>query len=177
MRHACAVMHVGIANQRWRGNLPGIPGACATRNFRYLIRGPYCNFTLFTLCRALFILFNSLTNRQNCQNFQHCHLSFLERKTFQPPRQMYQCLGMWEAKFHLWQDLHLYISDGYLVDLYSHVVAEDNFSFSCSWQESNHVGKPLLCNIAYPSETYIELKSRDISLVHYISLSCSTCIC
>ena len=25
---------------RWWGNVPGIPGACATRNFTYLVRGP-----------------------------------------------------------------------------------------------------------------------------------------
>ena len=25
---------------RWRGNVPGMPGACATRNFMYLARGP-----------------------------------------------------------------------------------------------------------------------------------------
>ena len=25
---------------RWRGNVPGIPGACATSNFTYLVRGP-----------------------------------------------------------------------------------------------------------------------------------------
>ena len=31
--------HVGIANPRWRGKLPGIPCACATRNFTYLVRG------------------------------------------------------------------------------------------------------------------------------------------
>ena len=32
-------MHVGIANPRWRENVPGIPGACATGNFAYLVRG------------------------------------------------------------------------------------------------------------------------------------------
>ena len=25
---------------RWRGNVPGIPGTCATLNFTYLVRGP-----------------------------------------------------------------------------------------------------------------------------------------
>ena len=34
-------MHVGIANPWWRGNIPVIPGACATRNFAYLVRGPW----------------------------------------------------------------------------------------------------------------------------------------
>ena len=41
VRPARAVMHVGIANPRWRGNVHGIPGACATRNFTYLARGPW----------------------------------------------------------------------------------------------------------------------------------------
>ena len=41
VRNACAVMHVGIANPWRRGNVPGIPGACATRNFTYLTRGPW----------------------------------------------------------------------------------------------------------------------------------------
>ena len=35
VRHARAVMHDGIAN------VPGIPGACATCNFTYLVRGPW----------------------------------------------------------------------------------------------------------------------------------------
>ena len=35
-----AVMQVGIANPRWRANIPGIPDACATRNHMYLARGP-----------------------------------------------------------------------------------------------------------------------------------------
>ena len=37
--HARALMHVGIANQRWWGNVFGIPGACVTPNFTYLGRG------------------------------------------------------------------------------------------------------------------------------------------
>ena len=35
-------MHVGIVNPRCVGeNVPSIPGACATRNFTYLVRGPF----------------------------------------------------------------------------------------------------------------------------------------
>ena len=30
----------GFLWSRWRGNVPGVPGACATRNFEYLVRGP-----------------------------------------------------------------------------------------------------------------------------------------
>ena len=46
VRDARAVMHAGIVNSRFPLNLasgenvPGIPGACATRNFTYLVRGP-----------------------------------------------------------------------------------------------------------------------------------------
>ena len=35
------IMHDGIGNPRWGGNVPGIPGACATHNFTYLSRGPW----------------------------------------------------------------------------------------------------------------------------------------
>ena len=48
--HGTCVTHVswcmrvsltsGFLWSRWRGNVPGIPGACTTRNFRYLVRGP-----------------------------------------------------------------------------------------------------------------------------------------
>ena len=34
VRHASVVIHIGIAN------VPGIPGACATHNFAYLVRDP-----------------------------------------------------------------------------------------------------------------------------------------
>ena len=37
--HARTVMHVGIAT-RGEENVPGIPGACVTRNFVHLARGP-----------------------------------------------------------------------------------------------------------------------------------------
>ena len=35
------VMHVGIANPRWRGKRSGIHDTSATRNFMYLVRGLY----------------------------------------------------------------------------------------------------------------------------------------
>ena len=47
VRHARAVMHAGIANSRFPlnsavgENVPGIPGACTTRNFAHLVRGPF----------------------------------------------------------------------------------------------------------------------------------------
>ena len=50
MNHDTCVTHVpccmpgslnsGFCWSRHRGNVPGIPGACATRNFTYLVRGP-----------------------------------------------------------------------------------------------------------------------------------------
>ena len=52
MHHGTCVMHVpwcmsgslsnGFLWSRWGGeNVPGTPGACATRNFTYLVRGPW----------------------------------------------------------------------------------------------------------------------------------------
>ena len=50
MHHGTCVMHVpwcmprsltiGVIWSRWRENVPSIPGALATRNFTYLVRGP-----------------------------------------------------------------------------------------------------------------------------------------
>ena len=39
VRDARAEMLVGIANPRWRGNVPGTPGACTTSNLTYLAKG------------------------------------------------------------------------------------------------------------------------------------------
>ena len=36
----------GFLWSRWRGNVRGIPGACATRNFTYLARGPWMDYEL-----------------------------------------------------------------------------------------------------------------------------------
>ena len=51
MHHGTCVAHVlwcmpgsqttGFLWSQWRGNVPGIPGACATCNFTYLVRGPW----------------------------------------------------------------------------------------------------------------------------------------
>ena len=47
VRDARAVMHAGTANSRFPlnsaagENVPGIPGACTTRDFTYLVRGPW----------------------------------------------------------------------------------------------------------------------------------------
>ena len=58
MHHGTCVMHVPwcISGSLTRGgeNVPGIPGACATQNFTYLIRGPCDDIIikrhLFTHC-------------------------------------------------------------------------------------------------------------------------------
>ena len=47
MHHGTCVTHVPGCMSGWltsggRENVPGIPGACATRNFTYLARGPWC---------------------------------------------------------------------------------------------------------------------------------------
>ena len=57
MHHSTCVTHVpwcmpgslttGFFWNRWRGNVPGIPGACATRNFTYLVRGLWLCDTLY----------------------------------------------------------------------------------------------------------------------------------
>ena len=51
MHHGTCVTHVpwcmlgsltsGFLWSRWRGNVTGIPGGCASHNFTYLVRGPY----------------------------------------------------------------------------------------------------------------------------------------
>ena len=41
VRHVRAVMHGGIANPVGGENVSYIPGACATRNRTYLVRGPW----------------------------------------------------------------------------------------------------------------------------------------
>ena len=48
MHHGTCVTHVpwcmsGSRNTGAGGNVPGIPGACATRSFTYLARGPWNN--------------------------------------------------------------------------------------------------------------------------------------
>ena len=54
MDHGTCVTHVpwciqgsltsGFLWSRWRGNVPGHPSTCATRNFAYLVRGPWGHY-------------------------------------------------------------------------------------------------------------------------------------
>ena len=58
MHHGTCVMHVPwcMSGSLTRGggeNVPGIPGACATRNFTYLVRGPWLRTSLCTADNAL----------------------------------------------------------------------------------------------------------------------------
>ena len=51
-----AVMHIGIANPRGEENVPGFPGAYATRNFVYLVRGPLAALEVFYGGKKTFII-------------------------------------------------------------------------------------------------------------------------
>ena len=53
-----ALMHVGIANPHWRENVPGIPGAWATRNFTNLARAPQA------IARAIPVIFTKIIYRE-----------------------------------------------------------------------------------------------------------------
>ena len=71
----------------WRGNVPGIPGACTTRNFTYLVRGPwvgrsfslivtfYCDMTTYLaewLSNVWYIL-NDIYTRSILTYFSSCY--------------------------------------------------------------------------------------------------------
>ena len=69
MRDARAV-HVGIANPRWRKNVPRIPGACATRNFTYLARGTWPSFTIPQVCQKIQMISTScIITQEICTAF------------------------------------------------------------------------------------------------------------
>ena len=65
MHHDTCVMHVpwcmsGSLTRGGRENVPGIPGACATRNFTYLARGPL-------LADRCFLLDKKIMNKQSTE--------------------------------------------------------------------------------------------------------------
>ena len=66
VRDARAVMHGGIANKRFPlksvtgENVPDIPGACATHNFMYLVRGTWNNGIRCMPFYALVMLYGSI---------------------------------------------------------------------------------------------------------------------
>ena len=70
MHHGTCATHVpwcvsGSLTRGGRENVPGKPGACATRNFVYLVRGPY----LFLLCNRFEILHNRSSDTTKIQNY------------------------------------------------------------------------------------------------------------
>ena len=69
MHHGTCITHVpwcmsGSLTRCDGENVPGIPGACATRNFTYLVRGP---------CRTINIM-SSVLSLGETAGFQHCFL-------------------------------------------------------------------------------------------------------
>ena len=56
---------------RWRGNVTGIPGACATRNFTYLVRGPWLKYHCTGIGRMVW------KQLQMNSNFSYLHLIHL----------------------------------------------------------------------------------------------------
>ena len=72
MHHGTCVTHVPwcMSGSLTRGggeNVPGIPGACATRNFTYLVRGPW--YTEYQLMAQPVYLLVAITN--SCLNIQY----------------------------------------------------------------------------------------------------------
>ena len=86
MHHGTCVTHVPwcMSGSLIRGggeNVPGISGACATRNFAYLIRGPLASLGQpYVTCASLIIYVNSTskrpqnsTKRKPCAYFWNVH--------------------------------------------------------------------------------------------------------
>ena len=69
MHHGTCVTHVpwcmsGSLIREGEENVPGIPGACASRNFTYLVRGPWQRFRILHVFYSLFSLCNNLASWQ-----------------------------------------------------------------------------------------------------------------
>ena len=77
MHHSTCVTHVpwcmsGSLTRGGEENVPSIPGACAIRNFTYLVRAPYYHRREEGCCRKSTIL------SQHCiVTFGWCHISFV----------------------------------------------------------------------------------------------------
>ena len=79
MHHGSCVTHVPwcMSGSLSRGdgeNVAGLPGACATRNFTYLARGPCrinVTFTLEENCRQAYASFNPSPPEQNDRHFAY----------------------------------------------------------------------------------------------------------
>ena len=69
MPHDTCVMHVpwcmsGLLTRGGGENVPGIPGACATRNFAYLVRGPLTTISNGAMSRSASIVLSHFPNKQ-----------------------------------------------------------------------------------------------------------------
>ena len=64
VRHARAVMHVGIAYPRWRGKRSRHSRRMRTRNYTYLVRGPYrLGINVLNPYHKMFLSVRSLRNQ------------------------------------------------------------------------------------------------------------------
>ena len=75
MNHGARLMHVpwcmsGSLTSGGGENVPGIPGACATRNFAYLVKGPWSFFSTT-------IRLNRMSPEQNDCHFAVCIFKWL----------------------------------------------------------------------------------------------------
>ena len=77
VHHSRAVMHVGIANPRWRENLSR-HCACATSNFSYLARGPLSDYWKRNYI-FMFVKINSwfAVGRCNSEHTLHVNVNIL----------------------------------------------------------------------------------------------------
>ena len=95
VRYARAVMHAGIAKKQFPSksaageNVPGIPGACATCHFAYLVRGPCGNAFTTTLWRPprLDALKSALKSKQSPCSKTHQNMT-LDLTKISCPRQV-----------------------------------------------------------------------------------------
>ena len=58
----------GLLWSRWRGKRPGIPSACATRNFAHLVRGPY-SLQSYCTCIGAITRLPPILVKQSCLGF------------------------------------------------------------------------------------------------------------
>ena len=122
MHHGTCVTHVpwclsGSLTRGGRENVPGIPGACATRNFTYLVRGALFPNSL-----------ESLTNMGQNRNRAHflqlqwtldcsSSLQALEREcpNMSQDSRVQGC-RLWLHLYSWWQIVHSYGSSSYALD-------------------------------------------------------------
>ena len=106
MHHGTCVTHVpwcmsGSLTRVDRENVPGIPGACATRNFTYLVRGPWdINEPAYQLTgpgeKCRFKIWISNYSDDNLQGPVSIYVSRLTAKEIPRPSYLYnmECIGL-----------------------------------------------------------------------------------